>query len=208
MHELYWDMGTLAMAPHLALEEAGALYKLHRVDLGNDEQLRDGFRALNPACTVPVLTHEDLVLTESSAISLYVAEQHPEAGLLPPPGSRERAIALRWLMFAVNTLQPAGRRMFESERFSTDASHSDSIRARAEEDLLAGWRLIEDHALTQGPFVLGDRYSLADTYLVMFSTWCDEQSELFHQFPKLGRLFQAASVRPRTARVLEAHEVI
>jgi glutathione S-transferase len=207
MYELYWDAGTLAMAPHITLEEVGASYELHHVDLDSDAQREPAFLRLNPAGTVPVLVHDGRVLTESAAITQYVATRHPDARLLPEPATAAHGETLRWLMFAVTTLQTAGRRMFYSERFSTDESHSDAIRERAEEHLLAGWRIIDQHALQAGPFIHGERYSIADIYLVALSTWHDDAAKLRSDFPRVGRMFDAASRRPATRRILDLHEV-
>ena len=144
-------------------------------------------------------------MTESGAITLHVAEQHPDAGLLPAPGTRERAITLRWLMYAVNTLQPAGRRLFYPERFSVDESHADGINKRAEENLLSSWKWIETHAIGDGPFVLGDRYTVADIYMVMMSAWSDDSAQLRRDYPKIERMFDAAVERPATQRILTVH---
>ena len=207
MYELYWEAGTLAMAPHITLEEVGAAYELHYVSIDDDAHRQPEFLRLNPAGTVPVLVHEGHALSESAAIMLYVASRHPDARLLPEPGTLAYGQTLHWLMFATTTLQHAGRRMFYAERFSTDESHAEAIHDKAEQDLLAAWKVVEEHALGEGPFIHGDRYSLADIYLVLMAVWLDDMDKLRAELPRVARLFDAASQRPATRRILELHEV-
>jgi len=144
MYKLYWDLGTLAIAPHLTLEACEAEYTLEKISLDDEDNERPEFLAINPAGTIPVLIHEQLTLTESAAITLYVAHRHPDRGLLPEAGTVDHAVMLRWFMFAVNTIQPAGRRMYYPERFSIDESHVDGIQKRAETNFADAWKTIND----------------------------------------------------------------
>src|SRR5213080_2993371 len=73
---LYWRPGSAAMAPHAALAEIGRDYELVRI--GRDEaQASAEYRALNPLGVVPTLVDGDLVVTESVAILLHLADRHP-----------------------------------------------------------------------------------------------------------------------------------
>src|SRR4051794_31694748 len=77
---LYWRPGSAAMAPHAALAEIGHPYELVRI--GRDEaQSSAAYRALNPLGVVPTLVDGDVVVTESVAILLHLADRHPEAHL-------------------------------------------------------------------------------------------------------------------------------
>ena len=105
MYTLHWSPETGSFAPHAALEEAGAEYRLVEVDLQGGAHHSEEFLALNPRAQVPVLTLPDgTVLTESAAMMLHIADCHPEAGLFPPVGSVARARAYRWLLFGVLNL--------------------------------------------------------------------------------------------------------
>src|SRR5262249_13699435 len=73
------------------------------------EHCRPEFLKINPAGKIPVLVDGDLVLTESVAIVLYLAEKYSDKGLLPA-GLNERAELNRWLLFAATELgQPLWR---------------------------------------------------------------------------------------------------
>ena len=113
---LYWRPGAASMAPHAALAEIGVDYRL--VEIGRDEAQEDAsYRALNPLGVVPTLVDEEqnLVLTESAAILLYLGDRFPEAQLAPA----DRADYYRWLVFLTNTVQTAMLRWFYPERYGT-----------------------------------------------------------------------------------------
>ena len=92
------------MAPHAALEEIGLDYDLALVQR-DDGRARPEYLAINPLGRVPAYVDGDLVLWESAAIVLHLADRHPDAGLLPRAGSDERSISLRWLVYLTNTVQ-------------------------------------------------------------------------------------------------------
>ena len=67
----------------LCLAELGVDYELVTVDLATGEQRSPDYLRLNPNGVVPTLVDDELVLWESSAILLYLAEKYPQANLLP-----------------------------------------------------------------------------------------------------------------------------
>src|SRR3989454_6424430 len=75
-----------------------------KVDLRKAEPRRREFLAVNPAGKVPVLVDDDLVLSESVAIVLYLAEKYPQKGFLPAD-LRARAEVNRWLLFTATELE-------------------------------------------------------------------------------------------------------
>src|SRR5690625_7930355 len=97
--KLYFSPGACSQAVHIVLCELGLPHDLVQVDLAT-HQLVDGgdYLDINPNGYVPALALEDgQVLTEGPAILCYLAGQRPDAGLLPPAGSLERARGLPWL---------------------------------------------------------------------------------------------------------------
>jgi glutathione S-transferase len=104
MPTLYYVPGSAAMAPHAALEEAGVEYDLARVERDNGRAGPE-YLAINPLGRVPAYVDGALVLWESAAIVLHLADRYPDAQLLPPDGSDDRAVAVRWLVYLTNTVQ-------------------------------------------------------------------------------------------------------
>lgn len=86
------------------LNELGIEYEVVPVDPRGEAARSPEFRALNPAGKVPVLVDGDMVLTESAAIQLYLAERFPGGGLVPT-GIAERAQMYRWIFFLVTEIE-------------------------------------------------------------------------------------------------------
>jgi len=85
-----------------ALEETGQAYEVRLVSFA--AMKAPAHRALHPFGQIPTYEEGDLVLFESGAIVLHIAERHP--GLLPEdPNARARAIA--WMFASVNTVEPS-----------------------------------------------------------------------------------------------------
>ena len=120
MYELYYSPGNASLAPHIILEEMGAEFELVLVDRKKNAQRSAEYLSLNPAGRIPTLVHGDLVVFESPAICIYLAEQCPALKLIPPEGSKSRPLFHQWLMYLTNTLQAELMIYFYPERHTTD----------------------------------------------------------------------------------------
>jgi glutathione S-transferase len=206
MYKLYWAAGTAALAPQAVLEETGAPYEIVALDLRRQEHRRPEYLALNPAGLVPTLVTDDgQVLTESAAITVVLCERHPEAGLIPEPGDPARGSFFRWLFYLTSNVQEAYKRFYFSDRFSTDPKDAPKIREQAQSDLAARWRIVEDRLADPGPYLLAERFSAADIFLVMLATWFEPREDLFEMCPNVELCFALAAARPALRRVLEAN---
>ena len=74
----------------IALEELGVPYEVRKVDLGENEQMKPEFLALNPNHKIPVLEDDGLVIWESGAILLHLGEKHDPKGVILPKDPRKR----------------------------------------------------------------------------------------------------------------------
>jgi glutathione S-transferase len=139
-----------------ALEEAGVAYELKVVDIMKGEQKAPSLLTLNPMGKLPTLVDGDVVVTESAAIALYLADRHAPGRLAPALDDPRRATYLRWSFFAPSVVEPA-------------------VMARssgwAVKEVSAGWGSYDamiaatEGALSGGPFLLGDQFSMADVVL-------------------------------------------
>ena len=89
------------------LEAVGAEYTVKLVDFANGETRTPEFLALNPLGKLPTLVHGDAVITEQVAITIYLADRFPEAGLAPAFDHPQRGPYLRWLAFYAGCFEPA-----------------------------------------------------------------------------------------------------
>jgi glutathione S-transferase len=148
------------MAPHAALAEIGAEYELVRIE--RDEAQADAeYRALNPLGVVPTLVDGDLVLTESAAILLYLADRYPEARLAPA----DRADYYRWLVFMTNTLQTTFLRLIYPERYG-----GEDVGRIAAEEAHRHFDLV-DRSLEGRDWLAADHRTGADLFLFMLARW-------------------------------------
>ena len=164
---LHYLPGTAAMAPHATLAEIGVPYELVRVERDEDGRPSDAYLALNPWGKIPTLEDGDLVLTESAAICLYLAEKYPDARLAPPPGSRERAELYRWLLWLTNTVQAAQMRHFYPERYG-----GEGVKDAADAELAGHYDRIDAHLAGRArEWLVGGERTVADFFLFMLTRW-------------------------------------
>ena len=95
----------------LALEEVSAEYRLEPVDLMTGAQKSEAYRKLNPTGRVPTLVDGEMVLWESNAILVYLAEKFPDR-LFGGKSAVERAEVARWMFMNASHLSPALARIF------------------------------------------------------------------------------------------------
>ena len=201
MYQLYWAKDSGALAPQILLEEIGAEYERCVLDLDQAQETSAEFLNINPRGQVPALVLADgSVITESAAISLHLADSHVEAGLLPPLASVERAQVYRWLFYASANLYESILRLYYADRFTTDPTQVDQIQASARAFIDQSWGLLENE-LGQGPYLLGQTYSLIDPYLLMLTNWHEHPGVLFERNPKLRRLCETVRLRPAVERI-------
>lgn len=202
---LWWSRGTGAWAPQLCLEEAGVPYERIPTETRSGAHKEAAYLAINPMGQIPALGLPDgTLMTESAAMVLHLSDLLPQAGLLPPAGSPERAVALRWLLFGAAQLYPAILRYWYAPRHTTEPAGVPGIQAAAlaEVERLLG---LVDGALEPGPWILGERFCATDYYLFMLGLWHPARQGVLDRFPRLGRMMRAARARPAVERLWAQH---
>ncbi|WP_437980169.1 glutathione S-transferase family protein [Sorangium sp. So ce117] len=200
--KLYEFAPTRSIRVRWALQELGVDFETVQVNLRAGENRRPEFLKLNPAGKLPVLVDGDLVLTESVAIVLYLAEKYPEKGLLPAD-PRERAKVNQWLLFAATELeQPLWRIARHKFLYPEDKRQPGDIPV-AREDFKAMAAVLEKH-MDQRQFVVGDRLTVADLVMAYTLDWANE-ADLLGDFPQLRSYMDRMYARPHAApRIAQA----
>ncbi len=206
MYTLYYNEGTAAFAPQMALEEIGAEYRLIEVDISIDKPRDPEFLELNPNGWVPVLVDGDLVMHEAAAIVMYLADKHPEAALAPAPGDALRGRYYQWLVYMADCLQIAYQMHYYPERHSTAEAHIPDIVAMARRRLEWVWGYI-DAALDPGPYLLGNVFSACDLYVYMLTTWHPEADSFLERVPNVVRCIDKVIQRPAVRRAMKSHNL-
>lgn len=135
------------------LEEAGVPYDLKVVDIMKGSQKSPDFVAINPMGKLPTLVDNGVVVTESAAISLYVADRYAPGRLAPALDAPERGTYLRWSFFVPSVIEPAVMAKvsgWEVKEVSAGWGNYAAMIAAAES------------AIAKGPFILGEQFSMAD----------------------------------------------
>jgi glutathione S-transferase len=157
---------------------------------------------------VPVLVDGDFALTEATAICLHLAERFPQAGLLPAPGTRERARAYEWMLFLSNTVQATLMDWFHPDWQTRDADATDSIKAGAEVRLAGHFALIDGYLAAHGkPYFLGAAVSTVDFYMHMLARWSRYQTKPACAYPAIRRLTDAMKARPSVGRMMAMQDI-
>jgi glutathione S-transferase len=199
---LYHFPPTRALRVRWVLQELEAPCELVTVDMGAGEHKRPAFLALNPAGKLPVLVDGDLVLTESMAIVLYLADKYPEKGLMPAD-PKLRAEVNQWLFFVATELeQPLWRIRRQTAFYAPDKrSDADVEMARAE---FAAMAAVAEAHMEGREFVVGDVVTVADFMLAHVLDWA-KITGLLTGLPVLGAYTERMYARPKASmRLMEA----
>jgi glutathione S-transferase len=167
--KLYYAPGTCSLAPHIALEEVGQRFEPSRVDFASNQQSSPEYLRINPKGRVPTLVDGDWVLTEAPAILRYIAARHPGAGLWPWD-TKEEARCAEWLAWLSSTIHVAFGHIRRAHRYAADPRAVEDVAATAKKTCRDLWQAV-DAKVGRGPWALGERYSVADPYLLVFWTW-------------------------------------
>jgi len=194
MMKLYGFGPTRSLRARWALQELDAEFEFVPVNLMAGEHRHPDFLRLNPAGKLPVLVDGDLVLTESAAIVMYLAEKYGAKGLMPA-GLAERAQAYRWSLFAVTELeQPLWRIAKHSFLYPEDKRLPEDI-ALAKEEFVAMAAVLERH-MDGREFIVGNGMSIADCVTAYVLDWGNEHG-LIDGFANLKAYMERMYARPR-----------
>lgn len=195
MITLHYYPGNASLFPHMLLRELGVAFELQLVNREANAQTSDAYLRLNPNGKIPVLIDEDLVIYETAAIGLHLCDAYPQAGLSPLPGDPDRPDYYRWMAHLSNTPQAEFRSWFYPHEFTTDPDGVANVKAAAALRLAGVFRNIE-LLLGQGPWLLGERFSAADLYLLMMTRWGRTLPDPVRDLPNLGAHAARVLARP------------
>jgi len=211
MITLYYHPGNASFAPHVLLHEIGVPFELHLVDRERGEHKSPAYLALNPNGSIPVLVEGDLVLYETAAICLYLADGHPESPLAPPLGSAERAHFYKSLVWLTNTLQATLMHYFYPDRMVDEGSAAGvaQVKAHAQAKVHGCLAQIDAQLARHGkPWLLGDHYSAVDPYAFMLCRWTRGFSERpARDYPHIGPFLQRVLARPAVQRAIATEKL-
>jgi glutathione S-transferase len=201
MYTLYYSPGTASMVVHLTLLESALPHALHLVDVDAGQQRSADYLALNPRGLVPTLMIDGVPHNEAAAMTMLLAERHPELALAPVAGSAQRADYLQWMFYLANSLQPFFRHWFYATEYVADAP--DTVKAVARAGIEACWSYIDTHLAAHGPTMLGESFSVVDLYALMLMRWSRNMPRPATDWPHLATFATLMKARPSWKRLCE-----
>jgi glutathione S-transferase len=193
--KLYEFAFTRSIRARWMLQELGVDFEPISVNLFEGEGLRPEFLKINPAAKIPVLVDGDLILTESAAIVLYLAEKY---GRFLPTDARGRAEVNRWLLFTVTELEQPLWRIAKNRNLYPQEQRLAADIPLAGEDFRRMADVAEQHM--QGRrFVVGDDVTVADFVLAYTLDWANEV-KLLDRCPQLVAYMERMYARPKAPK--------
>jgi glutathione S-transferase len=189
------------------LEEVGAAYEKNLIDINQGEHQSPGYLKIHPLGLVPALRLENgKTIFESAGICMYLSDLYPQYGLAPPIDDPARGTYNQWMLFLANSIYPTYSHIAHPDWYSTDPSHWNEIRATAILKQGKQWMVVE-HAVKNQDWLLGERFSTADIYLLMLSSWDEDQKNFARMYPNVARVANSAAKRPAVQRAVGLHTV-
>jgi glutathione S-transferase len=184
MLTLYYAPGTCALASHLALEYAGAPYQAVRLDFSKQEQRSPEYLRINPKGRVPALVTDRGILTETPALLQFISQSFPDAKLAPLEDIFLLARANEFNSYLCSTVHVAHAHRMRGYRWVDDAAAMEAMKKKVPQTVGDCFELIEREML-QGPWVLGERFSVCDMYLFTLAQWLEKDGVDPARFPKV-----------------------
>lgn len=201
-YQLYYAPGSAAMGVRVLLEEIGAEYELIDSTIDRSKPRSEGQLAVNPNGWVPVLVWDEGAMYECAAITIFLCDRHPEAGLSPDPDTPQRALFLQTLVYFSNSVQNAFQLNYYPDRFADTPEDEPSAQRRGIRRLRETWQVINDQ-IGDNEWLLGDQFSAADIYLFMLTTWINTQrgQPQMDEFANVKRIADKVMQRPSMRKV-------
>lgn len=199
--KLYYSPGACSLASHITLQEAGAAYRIERVDLrAKKTESGEDFTTISLRGAVPVLVLDGgEVLTEGVAIMQYVADSLA-AGSLPAQGSLARARLQEALNFISTEVHASYGPFFGGLEGAARDAQLKKLDSRL--------ALVEAKLSDGREWYLGASYSPADAYLFTVTNWSKILQHDLSAYPKLQALRARIAARPAVQAAMKAEGLI
>lgn len=204
-YKLYYALGSASMGVRVLLEEIGADYELLQTTIDRSKPRPPEQVALNPNGWVPVLVWDDSnAMYECAAITIFLCDRHPQADLAPAVDETDRGRFLQTLVYFSSSVQNAFQLDYYPDRFADTPADEPGAQRRGHRRLRETWSVIDDQ-IGNNDWVLGDRFSAADIYLFMLTTWLKPSrgQPNVTEFANVKRIADKVMTRPSVQRVYE-----
>lgn len=202
---LYFAAGSSSLPAMVGLEEAGAAYEAVRLVLAEGEQRTPEYLAVYPRGRVPLLVVDGERIGENVAILTVIARRFPLARLLPFHDPVQLGRAYELLAWFASGVHVAFAQVGRPERYTRDQAAWPALKAGGRENMLSAYDEIEARLADGRPWLLGETFSLADPYALVFHRWAARLDIDMSAYPAYSAHAARLSQRPSVQRAL-AHE--
>ncbi|MEO8175370.1 MAG: glutathione transferase GstA [Sphingomicrobium sp.] len=202
MFKLYYSPAACSQAVHIILHEADIDHESERVDLRAKRTANGGdYWAINPKGSVPALDlgHGE-ILTENAAILQYLGDLSGSSSLFPPVGELRRYRVLEWLNYIATELHKGFGPLW-------NPTSPEEVK-QATRDLLAKKFDYVQAKLGDGPYLMGEQFTLPDAYLFVILNWTGVHSIELGRWPGLTAFVHSVRERPAVQIVLRAEGLV
>ena len=162
-------------------------------DAGEDAALTK----VNPMTQVPalILPNGEL-MTESSAILIWLADAHPEARLAPTMAGAARPAFLRWMAFISAAIYSLFWIRDDPSRVTAHKEVQGEVKARTGDRIAECWGVM-DAGVDPGRYILGDELTVLDVAVTVMSRWTPRRRRFYDVAPKMSAVARRVDAEPR-----------
>lgn len=206
--KLFYAKGACSLAPHIAMAEMNMVYELEAVDVKAKTSASGDFRKINAKGYVPALRMENgEILTEGSVILRYLADQKPEAGLIPKFGTLERYRCEEWLNYLSSELHKSFTPLFASFKYvQTDAAKSELTSSMV--------KMINDkigyisERMGTNDYLMGSKMTVADLYLFNILSWGQYVKVDVSQWSNISGFMKRMMEKPSVQKAMKEEGIL
>jgi glutathione S-transferase len=199
--KLYYAPAACSQAPHIAAREAGVPIELARVEFPSKRTAEgESLYDVNPKGAVPALKLDDGdVLTENAVILQYIADQAPGSPIALPAG-KARYHLLEWLNFIATELHKGFGPLW-------NPATPEEFKQATREALGKKFDYLQEK-IGEGPYILGERFSIADAYAFAVLNWTRIHKIDIARWPGLAAYLQRIAASPAVQETLRAEGLL
>ena len=196
-YTVYGAAGSGSVPVEAALTLIGAPFDVIETPTWEGDHERDKVADVNPMRQIPALiTPDGETITESAAILIWLAEQHPEAALAPEPGDPCRAQFLRWMTFIPASIYSMFWVRDEPSRLGGDDPEDQArITDRTAGRIADCWAMMESQ-IEPDRFLLGPELTVLDLYVAAVSRWAPRRERFAEIAPRMHAVVQRVDALP------------
>src|SRR5690349_15268784 len=197
MLKVFGAVGSGSIPVEAALTLLGIPYEVIEAVTWQDEAARKRVEAVNPMRQVPALVFPSgEIMTESAAILIHLADQHPEARLAPSIGDPKRPQYLRWMAYVSSSIYSLFWIKGDPMRIAASKKDTQHVIDRVHDRIAECWWRM-DEQINPGRYILGDDLSVLDLYVTVVSRFGPWRTRFYKTAPKLGAIVRRVDTDPR-----------